>query len=163
MWLPIGLALTALLLFGPIHTAAPVRSFSYSGFVTEVISSNVSTATITSTGAVSGTLVGGAKYTSQIPTALNDTSLSPLLLVHKVTVTGANASTTSLSSVLVALLPLVALVGIFIWIGRKSRRQMASGLGGIMGFGRSKAKVYDEEKPAVRFSDIAGYEGTKAR
>jgi len=49
-------------------------------------------------------------------------------------------------------------VGVFIWIGRRSRKQ----LGGIMGIGRSKAKVYDEEKPTTRFSDIAGYEGSKA-
>ncbi len=162
MWLlPVGIALTALLLFGPITRASPPKSFSYSGFVTEVISNKVSTASITSTGAVSGTLVGGAKYTSQIPTALNDTTLSPLLLAHKVTVTGTNPSTTSLLSVLLSLLPLIVIVGIFIWIGRKSRKQLAGGLGGIMSFGRSKAKLYDEEKPSVRFSDIAGYEGSK--
>ena len=31
-----------------------------------------------------------------------------------------------------------------------------------MGMGRSKAKLYDEEKPSTRFADIAGYEGSKA-
>ena len=31
-----------------------------------------------------------------------------------------------------------------------------------MGFGRSKAKLYDEERPSTRFTDIAGYEGSKA-
>ena len=31
-----------------------------------------------------------------------------------------------------------------------------------MGIGRSKAKLYDEEKPSTRFADIAGYEGSKA-
>ena len=30
-----------------------------------------------------------------------------------------------------------------------------------MGFGGSRAKVYDEDKPTTRFSDIAGYEGAK--
>ena len=30
-----------------------------------------------------------------------------------------------------------------------------------MGFGGSKAKVYDEEKPTTRFTDIAGYDGSK--
>ena len=30
-----------------------------------------------------------------------------------------------------------------------------------MGFGGSKAKVYDEEKPTTRFADIAGYQGSK--
>jgi cell division protease FtsH len=36
------------------------------------------------------------------------------------------------------------------------------GGGGLMGIGRSKAKVYDEERPSTRFADVAGYEGAKA-
>ena len=31
-----------------------------------------------------------------------------------------------------------------------------------MGVGKSKAKVYDEERPSTHFADIAGYEGSKA-
>jgi len=31
-----------------------------------------------------------------------------------------------------------------------------------MGIGRSKAKVYDEDRPTTRFADVAGYEGAKA-
>jgi cell division protease FtsH len=31
-----------------------------------------------------------------------------------------------------------------------------------MGIGKSKAKVYDMERPPTRFTDIAGYEGSKA-
>ena len=31
-----------------------------------------------------------------------------------------------------------------------------------MAFGKSKAKVYDEDRPHTRFADIAGYEGSKA-
>jgi cell division protease FtsH len=163
MWLlPIGIAFTALLLFDPIARAKTTLSFSYSGFVSEVTSNKVSTATITSTGGVSGILHGGKAYTSQIPTALNDTTLSSLLLGHKVTVTGTNPSAISWLTLVVSLLPLIIIVGIIIWLGRKSRKQLAGGLGGIMAIGRSKAKVYDEEKPSVRFSDIAGYEGSKA-
>ncbi len=62
-----------------------------------------------------------------------------------------------------ALLPFLFLIGIFVWIGRQSRRQLGAlgGIGGVMGVGRSKAKVYDEEKPTTRFTDIAGYEGSK--
>ena len=37
-------------------------------------------------------------------------------------------------------------------------RSLACGIGGI---GRSKAKVTDAERPATRFSDVAGYEGAK--
>ncbi len=166
MWiLPIGIALALLLLLHPGSKSTPTRTLTYTGFVNEVTANKVSTATITSTGSVTGTLHGGAHYTSQIPTALNDTSLSPLLRAHKVQVTGTIPSTSSVLSVLSFLLPFVLIVGVFIWIGRKSRKQMGGGLGGlggIMGIGKSKAKVYDEERPTTRFSDIAGYEGSKA-
>ena len=162
--LPAGLAVAALLFF--VHAGAsgtPARDFSYTSFVSEVTANKVSTATITSAGAVTGTLTGGTAYTSQIPTALNDTSLSALLLGHKVTVTGTSPSTTSVLSYLFPILWIGFIVGAFVWMSRRSRKQLGGGgLGGIMGIGRSRAKVYDEEKPSTRFSDIAGYEGSKA-
>ncbi len=160
MWIwPIGLVLALLLLFHPGSGGAPTRTLTYTRFVNDVTTNRVDTATITSTGAVSGTLHGGGHYTSQIPTALNDIALPALLRQHRVQVTGTVASS---SSLLGFLLPLIAIVAVFIWIGRKSRKQLGGGLGGIMGIGKSKAKVYDEERPTTRFSDIAGYEGSKA-
>jgi cell division protease FtsH len=50
------------------------------------------------------------------------------------------------------------LIGFFIWMGRRSARQLA---GGIRGIGGSRAKAYDEDKPTTRFTDVAGYEGAK--
>jgi cell division protease FtsH len=126
-----------------------------------VTSNPVSTATIASTGSVTGKLKDGTAYTSRIPTALNDSGLSPLLVAHKVQVTGTNPSSASALSVIVSLLLLF--VGVFVWLGRRARKQLGGGgLGGIMGIGKSRAKVYDEERPTTRFSDIAGYEGSKA-
>src|SRR5690349_5926170 len=82
--LPIGLVMmTAVLLIVPTVTASTPEAFSYTAFVNEVTTDKVATATITDTGAVTGTLVGGAAYTSRIPTALNDGTLSSLLLTHK--------------------------------------------------------------------------------
>ena len=159
--LPIGIVLTAFLLFRP-GTQASSRSLSYTDFINQVTTNQVSTAAISPTGAVSGKLKGGAAYSSRIPTALNNNALSPLLVGHKVQVTGTNPSTTSVLSVLLSLLPLLLIVGVFIFIGRRSKSQMSGGLGGIMGIGKSKAKVYDEDRPTTRFADIAGYEGSKA-
>jgi cell division protease FtsH len=64
--------------------------------------------------------------------------------------------------VILSLLPLLLIVGVFIWIGRRTRKQLSGGLGGLMGIGKSRAKVYDMERPPTRFTDIAGYEGSKA-
>ena len=46
----------------------------------------------------------------------------------------------------------------WLYIGRRAQRQLAGGIGGIIG---SRAKVYDAEAPSTRFSDVAGYEGAK--
>jgi len=159
LWLVLGgVVLGTLLVFHPGIGSSTTRDFSYSGFVSEVTANKVSTATISSTGQVTGKLDNGVAYTSQIPTALNDNALSPLLLKHKVQVTGASASTSSWATVLFSLWPLLLLAGVFVWFARRGRKQ----LGGIMSFGRSKAKLYDEERPSTRFTDIAGYEGSKA-
>jgi len=160
--LPLGILLAAVLLFHPESKSTPTSNFNYTAFVNAITADKVSTATISSTGAVSGKLDSGAAYTSQIPTALNDSSLSPLLVAHKVQVTGTNPSTSWVLDVAESLLPLALLVGVFVWIGHRSRKQLGGGLGGIMGIGKSKAKVYDEERPTARFADIAGYEGSKA-
>ncbi len=63
-----------------------------------------------------------------------------------------------MAALIFSLWPLLLLVGVFIWFARRGRKQ----IGGIMSFGRSKAKLYDEERPSTRFADIAGYEGSKA-
>jgi cell division protease FtsH len=159
LWLLLGGAVLAgVLLFHPGFGGTTTRDFSYSSFVSEVTANKVSTATISSTGVVTGTLHNGVAYTSQIPTALNDQALSPLLLKHQVQVTGGSAGTSVVASLLFSFLPLLLIVGAFIWFARRGRKQ----IGGIMSIGKSKAKLYDEERPTTRFSDIAGYEGSKA-
>jgi cell division protease FtsH len=165
--LPAGIALAAvLLLIHPVGKGTASDSFSYTAFVHEVTANKVATATISDTGAVSGKLVSGVAYTSQIPTALSDTSLSSLLQDHKVAVTGTVASTTSILGLIFSFLPLLLIIGFYVWMFRRTRKQLGGAgggpLGAIMGIGKSKAKVYDEDKPATRFTDIAGYEGSKA-
>ena len=163
MWLlPFGLLLTVLLFFHPNVSGKTTQQFTYTAFVNEVTTNKVATTTINGSGSVSGKLVNGDLYTSQIPTALNDPTLSPLLLAHKVQVTATNPNTRSLLSILFSFLPLLLIIGVFIWIGRASRKQLSGGLGGVMGIGKSKAKLYDMERPSTRFNDIAGYQGSKA-
>ena len=158
MWLlPAGVFIT-LLLLSLVHTSStPTKNFTYSKFLSEVQAGDVHTASVNPSGAVSGTLKGGENYTTQIPTAINDSRLAPTLKAHDVDITGVGQGSALLADIL-SFLPLVLFVAFFIWIGRRSAKQLS---GGIMGFGGSRAKVYDEDKPATRFSDIAGYAGAK--
>jgi cell division protease FtsH len=158
MWLlPVGILITLVLLLIPHMTNTPSKSFSYSKFLSEVDAGDVHTASINPTGAITGTLKGGDNYTSQIPTAITDNQLAPTLRAHNVDVTGVGQGSALLVDLL-SFLPFLLLIGFFIWMGRRSARQLA---GGIRGIGGSRAKVYDEDKPTTRFTDVAGYEGAK--
>ena len=153
----------ALLLFHPGSGGTPAQSLSYTSFVSDVTANKISTASITSAGAVTGKLHDGSSYTSQIPTALDDSALPTLLLGHKVQVTGTIPSTGSVLGLIIDwVFPILIIIGLFVWFSRRSSKQLSGRLGGIMSFGKSKAKVYDEDRPKTRFSDIAGYEGSKA-
>jgi cell division protease FtsH len=153
--------LTALLLFLPaMSSGKTVQSLSYTDFINKVTANQVQSATINASGHVSGKLTGGDSYTSQVPTAITDIQLAPLLQEHKVQVKGSSSSGINIASVLLSLLPFVLFLGFFIWIGRRAGRQLAGG--GIMGIGSSKAKVYDlDDRPTTRFADVAGYDGAK--
>jgi cell division protease FtsH len=158
MWLlPLGILITLILLSIPHMSSTPTKNFSYSKFVSQVEAGDVHTASVNPSGAITGTLKGGDDYTSQIPTAITDTQLAPTLKAHNVDVTGVGAGSALLEDIL-AFVPFLLLLAFFIWMGRRSAKQLA---GGIMGIGGSRAKVYDEDKPTTRFSDIAGYEGAK--
>ena len=158
MWLlPAGVLITVLLLSLSHTSNTTTKSFSYSKFLSGVTSGQVLTASVNPSGAITGRLKGGDDYTSQIPTAITDNQLAPVLKAHHVDVTGVGQGSALLTNLL-SFLPFLLFIAFFIWIGRRSSRQLA---GGIMGIGGSKAKVYDEDKPATRFADIAGYEGAK--
>jgi len=155
LWL-LGLIFTLLLLFTPSMSSA--KSLNFSDWKAKIDAGQVSTATIDQSGKVTGKLTDKSSYTSRIPSALNDNTLAGDLEAHKVTVNG-TANSTSFWSIIGGLLPFLIFIGIFFWISRRASRQLS---GGIMGVGASKAKVYDEERPKTRFSDVAGYEGAKS-
>ncbi len=155
VWLA-GLVVTLALLFFPSSSSTP-KALLYSDWRAAVDGGSVKTATIDTAGKVSGKLSDGSSYTSRIPAALNDQTLTADLLTHKVAVKG-TSSGTSLLSIIGGLLPFIVLLVLYLWISRRATKQLA---GGIMGIGSSKAKVYDEQRPTTRFADVAGYEGAK--
>ena len=141
----------------PHMSNTPTKNLSYSKFVSEVKAGDVRTASINPSGAITGKLKGADDYTSQIPTAFTDVQLAPTLRAHAVDVTGVGQGSAVLEDLL-SFLPFLLLIAYFIWIGRRNSKRLT---GGILGIGGSRARVYDEDKPTTRFSDIAGYEGAK--
>ncbi|HYZ13608.1 MAG TPA: ATP-dependent zinc metalloprotease FtsH [Actinomycetota bacterium] len=158
-WLLVaGLLVSILILFLPSMGEPTSTELSYSNFLSRVRNGDVNTAVIDADGAVNGTLSGGGNYETQIPTAIQDQRLAEELEANDVEITAEATPGTTLLGVIFSFLPFLLLIGVYLYIGRRAQRQIAGGVGGILG---SRAKVYDAEAPSTRFSDVAGYEGAK--
>lgn len=66
------------------------------------------------------------------------------------------------SDILISLLPIIIIVGVWIFIMRKMSGGGAGGGGQIFNIGKSKAKLFDEKTDIkTTFKDVAGLEGAK--
>lgn len=153
------LTLLLLVLPGYHSTTGTGRSLSYTDFVGRVVAGEVASVSISDKGSVKGKLKDGTSFTSQVPTAIGTPDLASQLAAQRVPVTATTTSTGSgWSSLVGSLLPLLLLVAFFVWVGRSAQRSLAGGIGG---FGRSRARIIETERPQTRFADVAGYEGVK--
>ena len=156
--LPIGMLILLGLLFWPsLLRSSPSTQYTFTQFQNHVTSGDVKSVTIDSNGAVTGKLDNGTQFTSQLPTALDRSQITQQLNAEHVQITATQAGGGLLETLLPSLIWLILIVGLFVWTGRAAQRQLS----GIGGFGRSRAKVIEAERPTTRFTDVAGYDGVK--
>jgi cell division protease FtsH len=164
-WLfPAAVAAGFLALLAVPH-GTPGTPLAYSRFTADVTAGTVRAVTISPAGQVTGNLAGGQPFTTTIPVALGGNGLAGQLAAHHVQVTASTAATASpLLSALIGLLPLL-LLGALLYLGVRSARRHAAGVGGGMGhltsLTKAKARVIDAERPVTRFTDVAGYPAVK--
>src|ERR1700729_2734095 len=168
-WLwPAALLVTALLylVLPAVHGTMPVN-LNYSQFSSQVTAHKVKTVTFASGASgsnteASGTLKNGKTYETVIPGGPT-TAFSQQLSSDGVKV-AANPPGSSFGSELLSwLIILLPLIFIFYLFRRMAKQSgAAGGLQGVLGVGRSRAKIFDAEQPHTKFSDVAGYEGAKA-
>jgi cell division protease FtsH len=134
-------------------------TLNYSQFLHDVSGHKVKTVSITTNGSASGTLKGGKAYTTAIPPQAGQSFLNQLQKdgVQITAETSGSSFGSEVLSWLILLLPFVIL-GYLWW---RLSKGAAGRLQGALGVGRSKAKVFDEERPSTTFADVAGYEGAK--
>jgi cell division protease FtsH len=156
--LPIGMLILLGLLFWPsLLRSSPTTKYTFTTFQNQVTSGDVKSVSIDSNGAVTGKLSNGKEFTSQLPTALDRSQITQQLNSQHVQITATQAGGGLLETLLPSLIWLILIVGLFVWTGRAAQRQLS----GIGGFGRSRAKVIEAERPTTRFTDVAGYDGVK--
>ncbi|HUD35550.1 MAG TPA: ATP-dependent zinc metalloprotease FtsH [Streptosporangiaceae bacterium] len=166
-WLwPIALiVMLGLYFFLPGIVSTTTETLSYSQFQTDAASHQVKTVQLSSPSNGGNTTITGALHNGKNFATVGppDTSaLSTQLKADGATVTYSTPSS-SLGSTLLYLLVIFAPLIIVFWLFRRMSRASggAAGLQGILGVGRSRAKVFDAERPSTKFSDVAGYEGAK--
>jgi cell division protease FtsH len=161
-WLiPIGIlvALFLWILLPAVHSSSPT-SLNYTQFINDVTAHKVKTITIAQPGGTStGTLTNNTDYTVVVPSQAGQSFLDELA-TNKVEITSSTSSP-GFGSELLEWVIIIAPFALFFWFWRRLSRGAAGQLQGVLGAGRSKAKVFDEERPSTTFADVAGYDGAK--
>jgi len=132
---------------------------SYSEFIQHVQADEVASIEINnSSGTISGEFEGGGEFRTTGPGEgrLSEADLA-MLRENGVDYDFKTPSNNWFLSIAGLLLPVMLIIGFFVWMQRRAAGQM----GNVMSIGRSRAKAYSSDKPSTTFADIAGYEGVK--
>ena len=141
-------------LFSGDASTASSRSTTYSDFVHAVENGQVSRATLDGE-TVIYTGPNGTEYVTIVP---GDAQISDLLVSNGVSVAAKSQETSMFQSILLSILPILLLVGVWIYF---MNRMQGGGKGGAMGFGKSRAKMLTEKQGNVTFDDVAGIDEAK--
>src|SRR5512138_1707893 len=144
-----------ILLFNLFNKPKPTQDrLNFSDFVTAVDSGKVKSVVIQGND-VLGKYTDGKEFKTYKP---NDAKLSETLLAKNVTVVAKpEEEKFSWFSIFISWFPLILLVGVWIFF----MRQMQSGGGKAMAFGKSRAKLLTEAQGKITFEDVAGVEEAK--
>jgi cell division protease FtsH len=161
--LPIALLVAIFLwVYLPAVHGPGTTTLNYSPqFLSDVSAHKVKTVDIAQPGGTStGTLTNGTNYTVVIPPQASQSLLNELQSngVQTSASTSSPGTGTELLNWIFILLPFLVFGWLWYRLSRGAGRQMQ----GVLGVGRSRAKVFDEERPSTTFADVAGYEGAKS-
>ena len=152
---------------------SPVKVPYSPTFLTQVQSGNVKD--ISSKGdSISGTFKKAVRYPStatsakttfktQVPSFANNQELSKLLTDKQVTIDASspNSGPSTLTSIIVGFGPTLLLILLLFFIFRRAAAGGGGGAGGLMSFGRSRARRVEASDQHITFDDVAGIEEAK--
>ena len=154
LWLVIGLVMVFLFnLFNKPQKA--IQEVPYSDFLNYVKKGDIVSVVIQND-RLEGKFVNHASVRTVMPA--RDPDMIPLLKKKGVTIqVKAKEETPWYLTLLVSWFPMLLLIGVWIFF----MRQMQTGGGRAISFGRSKAKLVTDQKTKVTFDDVAGIEEAK--
>ncbi|HEX9568913.1 MAG TPA: ATP-dependent zinc metalloprotease FtsH, partial [Rhodospirillales bacterium] len=156
LWIVIALLVFALFnLFQGTSQRGSQTTLAFSDFLAAVESGDIRDVTIQGPG-ITGHYRDGRNFSTFAP---NDPNLVPTLTKHGVRISALpyDNDTPTLFSILISWFPMLLLIGVWIFF----MRQMQSGGGKAMGFGKSRARLLTERTGRVTFEDVAGIDEAK--
>ena len=157
VWVVIALVLMLVFNnFGPRHESA--RQIEYSQFIEDVKGGRVDKAIIEE-GTIQGQLVDGTRFVTYSPETDNG-PLIGLLLDSDVKIDARPPDRQSLlMQIFISWFPMLLLIAVWVFF----MRQMQGGAGGrgALSFGKSRARMLQEDQVRVTFVDVAGVEEAK--
>ncbi|HTQ69932.1 MAG TPA: ATP-dependent zinc metalloprotease FtsH [Acidocella sp.] len=156
LWVVVALFLVVLFnVFQPSSTQSDSSEIAYSSFLDEVKNNQVQSVTIAGHD-ITGATKDGKSFETYAP--------ADQTLVSKLTDAGVSVSAkpegdtmNPLLRVLLNWAPMLLILGVWIFF----MRQMQSGGGRAMGFGKSRARLLTEKQGRVTFEDVAGIDEAK--
>ncbi len=157
LWAIIAVLLIALFnLFQAPQTRGASRDIAYSEFLQDLSGGRVKSVTISGdriTGSYVDNQTGFQTYSPGDPSLVSRLEEKNVIINARPETDGSN----SLFGYLISWLPMILILGVWIFF----MRQMQSGSGRAMGFGKSKAKLLTEAHGRVTFQDVAGVDEAK--
>ena len=156
LWIIIGLLVLALFnLFQGTSQRPGPSEMAFSEFLTRVESGDIKAVTIKGN-QIFGRYQSGEAFQTYTP---NDPQLVQRLKDQDVQIRAepSEDGSPTLWGILISWFPMLLLIGVWIFF----MRQMQSGGGKAMGFGKSKAKLLTEKQGRVTFDDVAGIDEAK--
>jgi len=154
VWLVIGIVLMTV--FNQFNVRQPTtNTMDYSAFLDEVRQGRITKVVIQGR-TLEATTVEGRKITSYSPPDL--WMVSDLLKYNVDVVAKPDEEQSFLMSVFVSWFPMLLLIGVWIFF---MRQMQGGGRGGAFSFGKSKARMLDENSNQVSFADVAGCDEAK--
>jgi cell division protease FtsH len=134
---------------------SPSQEISYSEFLTNVEAGSVADVSIEGD-VITGTNRGGGHFKAIAP--VSDSELIPVLRKNGVDIkVKAQEDTPWYITLLISWFPMLLLIGVWIFF----MRQMQVGGGKAMSFGKSKARLMNQEESKITFADVAGIDEAK--
>lgn len=158
MWVVImGVLMSVFNNFGGVKQSSNT-ALSYSQFINSVNAGQVSTVSIDGLNIV-GKTASGERFTTRSP---DDPHLVNDLLKNGVEFSAKPPEEKSvIMSILIAWFPMLLLIGVWIFFMRQMQGGGGAGGRGAMSFGKSKAKLLNENEIKVTFDDVAGVQEAK--